>query len=99
MGERRARAPAGLRASTFVVDRRPVLVLSYPAECAAPIAALTAAEAAVLRAAVFGSTNVEIAKLRKRSVFTIQNQLACAFRKLGVTTRAEAAMLLADVLG
>jgi DNA-binding NarL/FixJ family response regulator len=76
-----------------------MLVLSYPADRATTIRTLSASETEVLRAALGGLSNAEIAALRGRSLSTIENQLASAFRKLGVTTRAEAAMLLGEGLG
>jgi DNA-binding CsgD family transcriptional regulator len=87
-------APAGLRASPFSLGSSRFLVLSFPAERASPIAGLSPTEVEVLHAALGGLSNAEIAAVRNRSVFTIQNQLASAFRKLGVTTRAEAAARL-----
>jgi DNA-binding NarL/FixJ family response regulator len=85
--------PAGLEAARFSIDDEELLVLSWPAD-ATPIPGLSEAESAVLRAAVGGLTNAEIAQQRRRSVFTVNNQLAAALRKLGVVTRAEAAVLL-----
>ena len=86
--------PSRLAAARFNVNGEEVLVLSWPAD-AATIEGLSAAESDVLRAALGGLTSAEIARERGRSVFTIQNQIASALRKLGVTTRAEAAALLA----
>lgn len=86
--------PAGLEAARFSIDDEELLVLSWPAE-SAPIAGLSAAESAVLRGALGGLTNLEIAQQRRRSIFTVNNQLASALRKLGVMTRGEAAALLA----
>jgi DNA-binding NarL/FixJ family response regulator len=98
MGDREKPAPEGLRVSTFAIAGEKILVLSYPTEAPTPIGALSASESEVLRAALGGLSNGEIAALRGRSVSTIENQLASAFRKLGVTTRAEAAMLLGEGL-
>lgn len=85
--------PAGLSAARFAIDGEELLVISWPADTT-PIAGLSEAESAVLRAALGGLTNLEIARQRRRSIFTIHNQLRSAFRKLGVMTRAEAAALL-----
>ncbi len=90
-----AEAPAGLRAVTLELSGSEYVVLSYPASAPPPIPGLSAAESEVLRAAVSGLTNAEIAAGRDRSVFTIQNQLAAACRKLGVSSRAEATAKLA----
>src|SRR5262245_50259691 len=57
---------------------------------------LPAAEADVVRAAVAGSTNADIARRRGTSVRTVANQLASAFRRLGVSGRAELASLAAQ---
>ena len=54
-------------------------------------------KAEVVRAALAGLTNEEIAVTRGRSIFTVQNQLAAAWRKLGVSSRHEAAALLAGL--
>lgn len=87
-------SPAGLRAASLDLDGDRLVVLSYPI-AAPPIPGLSRAESDVLRAAVSGLSNAEIAALRKRSVFTIQNQLSSACRKLGVASRCEAAVRLA----
>lgn len=50
---------------------------------------LTASELAVVDAVARGLTYREIAFLRQRSVHTIANQLASAYRKLGVSSRRE----------
>ena len=57
---------------------------------------LTRAEEEVARAAIGGLSNAEIATMRGRSERTIANQLASIFRKLGVTSRAELAAVLAS---
>lgn len=56
---------------------------------------LSKAESDILSLIVSGRSTNEIATLRKRSTRTIANQLASAYRKLGVRSRAEAARLLA----
>ena len=55
---------------------------------------LSPAEREVARDAAAGLTNAEIAKRRGRKVRTIANQLASIYRKLGVGSRAELAVLL-----
>ncbi len=96
-----ASPPPGLKRTDAVVGGQAVVVLSFPvAECAARLPGLTVAESAVVRLAASGLENNEIASARGVSVPTIQNQLARAFRKLGVGSRAEAlAWLLARGLG
>ncbi len=86
--------PDDLCAVRFTVDGEELMVLSWPAT-ATTIEGLSAAESDVLKAALGGLTAAEIARERGRSVFTIQNQIVSALRRLGVTTRAEAAALLA----
>jgi DNA-binding CsgD family transcriptional regulator len=93
-----AEPPLGLRAEAFELDRAQYLVASYPAPTARAIAGLSKAEAEVLGAALQGLTNTEIALARGRSVFTIGNQLSSAMRKLGVSSRSEAAALIASGL-
>jgi DNA-binding NarL/FixJ family response regulator len=54
-------------------------------------APLTTAEWEVARLAARGMSNLEIARDRATSPRTIANQLASAFRKLGVQSRSELA--------
>jgi DNA-binding NarL/FixJ family response regulator len=55
---------------------------------------LSPAEREVARDAVDGRSNAEIAQRRGRTVRTIANQLASIYRKLGVGSRAELAVLV-----
>ena len=89
--------PSELRASKLVIGNGEYVVLSFPACEQAHIPGLSSAESEVLRAALGGLSNSEIAAIRRRSVFTIQNQLATAYRKLGVSSRSEAALKLAEL--
>lgn len=57
---------------------------------------LTAAEFAVTRLLVEGKSYAEMARLRQTSARTVANQLASAFRRLGVSGRAELLCLLAS---
>jgi DNA-binding NarL/FixJ family response regulator len=50
---------------------------------------LSPAEADVVRAIIRGATNEQIAVERSRSIRTVANQVASAFRKLGVGSRGE----------
>jgi DNA-binding CsgD family transcriptional regulator len=72
-----------------------LVVLSYAQS--APVAAesLTEAEREVVQGVLEGKTNREIAADRGRSPRTVTNQLASAFRKLAVGSRAELAHRLA----
>jgi DNA-binding CsgD family transcriptional regulator len=63
----------------LVSVRRPDL--EFPVE-------LSQAEAAVVRQLVAGRTHAEISQQRTTSTRTVANQLAAAFRKLGVSGRA-----------
>lgn len=62
-------------------------VSGAPAECHE---ALSERELAVLTALVSGATNRQIAEAGHVSINTVKTQLRSAFRKLGVTSRAEA---------
>ena len=65
-----------------------LLVVSLPSE-QLEVGALSAAERAVAHDAALGLSNLAIARRRRRSQRTVANQLASAFRKLGVSSRAE----------
>ncbi|CAN5635655.1 hypothetical protein BH09MYX1_BH09MYX1_30760 [soil metagenome] len=60
------------------------------------LAVLSESERAVVTLAVVGLSNGEIAARRSGSARTVANQLASAYRKLGVGSRAE---LLAHLQG
>jgi DNA-binding NarL/FixJ family response regulator len=76
------------------------VLLSWPLRQAAVGASeLTPAETAVAELAFAGLANEEIARARGRSARTVANQLASAYRKLGVGSRAELAARLASVAG
>jgi DNA-binding CsgD family transcriptional regulator len=64
-----------------------LLVVSLPST-RLDVSGLTAAERAVASDAALGLSNLEIARRRRRSQRTIANQLASAFRKLGVSSRS-----------
>jgi DNA-binding NarL/FixJ family response regulator len=61
------------------------------------LARLTEAERTVALFALDGCTNAQIADLRRCSPRTVANQVASAFRKLGVRCRLELIRLLASV--
>jgi DNA-binding CsgD family transcriptional regulator len=52
-------------------------------------ARLSPAEEDVLRRMLGGQSNAEIAKQRRTSVRTVENQIAGLYRKLGVSSRRE----------
>jgi DNA-binding NarL/FixJ family response regulator len=93
----REEVPRDLRSHVFELDGRQYAVVSFESAQAPRLAGLSKAETEVVRAALAGLTNEEIAVTRGRSIFTIQNQLAAAWRKLGVSSRHEAAALLATL--
>lgn len=72
-------------------------VLSFPLDDGQG-AELTPAESEVAALVLGGRTNGEIAALRRTSVRTVANQVASAFRKLGVRSRLEM-VALAPLLG
>jgi DNA-binding CsgD family transcriptional regulator len=71
-----------------------VAVFSYPIETV-DLAVLTDAERDVVRRALAGISNAEIARARKTSARTVANLLARSYRKLGVSSRRELAAKLA----
>ena len=93
----REEVPRDLRSHVFELDGQRYVVLSFEGRQAPQLAGLSKTETEVVRAALAGLTNEEIAVTRGRSIFTIQNQLAAAWRKLGVSSRHEAAALLAGL--
>jgi DNA-binding CsgD family transcriptional regulator len=91
-GERPPRidAPSALAALELDVDGERFAVLEWPTASSPPApAALTPAEAEVAALAAAGLSNAEIGASRGAAARTVANQLARAFRKLGVRSRAE----------
>jgi DNA-binding CsgD family transcriptional regulator len=86
--------PRDLRRSDLRLGEEDFVVLSYVSESEPVLLDLSPSESAVVRAAAAGLTNAEIAVNRGCSPFTIQNQLSSAYRKLGVSSRAELTALL-----
>ena len=85
------RAPVGL-----VVERgaRGELLLSFPLSTRKPPqATLTPVEWDTLRDLALGLSNAAIASRRGVSIRTVANQIAQLFRKLGVHSRLEAALV------
>jgi DNA-binding CsgD family transcriptional regulator len=72
------------------------VVFSFPVCLPGPPLELSAAERAVVTAALAGKTNGEIGRERRTSARTIANQLASAYRKIGVQSRGELAARLLD---
>jgi two-component system, NarL family, response regulator DesR len=73
-------------------------LVSVPAELSQNVerGALTRRQREVLRLAVRGSANAEIAERLYLSESTVKAHLSAAFRKIGVKSRCEAAALLLD---
>ncbi len=92
-------APEKLTAWRFDVEGDAFALLEWPSVqrgFPARFRALTDAEAAVARLAAAGRSNAEIARERRCSTRTVANQMARAFRKLLVHSRAELAAALAS---
>jgi DNA-binding CsgD family transcriptional regulator len=80
-----------IRSAKFAVDSEQYVVISYPS---VPLSAeLSPAERAVVELLLSGASYQRIADVRRRSVRTVAKQIASAFKKLGVSSRAELAAL------
>ncbi|MFO0548817.1 MAG: LuxR C-terminal-related transcriptional regulator [Polyangiaceae bacterium] len=77
----------GVRATRFTVGGEDIALFEVP-----PERRLTEAEVVVVRAAVRGQRNKQIAEARGTSERTVAHQLASAYQKLGVQSRAELAV-------
>lgn len=84
-----------IRTAEFVVGDESFVLLSVPLRTERGAEPLTAAEREVAAMIVDGMSNAEIARARGKSVRTIANQVASAFRKLGVGSRVELSSVLA----
>lgn len=84
-------APTGLEAATFFIDDDEYAILSFPLPEVRIPAELTAAEAEVVRQALDGRSNAEIARERKTSSNTVANQLRSVYAKLQLSGRNELA--------
>ncbi len=78
---------------TIDVGGAEVYVLSIPLEPDFPHD-LSASEREVVKLALRGASNAEIAEERGSAVQTVANQLRSAFKKIGVNSRAELAAAL-----
>jgi DNA-binding NarL/FixJ family response regulator len=86
--------PAGLTASSFHVGKLELAILSFPVEREFVAPELSRAELDVVLGAIEGLSNSRIARQRRTSVRTVVNQLASAYRKLGISSRIELARRL-----
>jgi DNA-binding CsgD family transcriptional regulator len=85
-------APGGLVAHRFDVGGDAFAILEFPlADLVSPqlLASLSASEQSVMRLVLEGKSNLEIARVRRRAVRTVANQVASIFRKLGIGSRCE----------
>jgi DNA-binding NarL/FixJ family response regulator len=88
--------PRSLRAEHLELAGEDLVVFSFRLPTSSKMGAhgaLTATELDVLRLLLAGRSNREIAKVRKRSVGTIAKQVDAIYRRLGVHSRRELAVL------
>src|SRR5262245_42254109 len=85
--------PRKLAARRLDVGDSSVAIFSFPIETV-DLDLLTDAERDVVRRALAGNSNIEIARARGTAVRTVANLLARSFRKLGVASRRELAAKL-----
>lgn len=78
------------RVRHFELHGVPHVVVSFPI-ASGGAAGLTPAEQRVVAAALAGASNDDIARDLARSVRTVENLLARAYKKLGVRSRTELA--------
>jgi DNA-binding CsgD family transcriptional regulator len=96
-GEAQGAPPHGLRSGWLALDGQRVLVLSFPVvaevteACAPPLPQLSAAERAVALMLLAGHRRAAIAQLRGAAIGTVNKQVECVYRKLGVGSRRELA--------
>ena len=85
--------PEGPIVEKIDMDGSELYVLSVPLEPDFP-PSLSPSERDVVKLALTGASNAEIAETRESAVQTVANQLRSAFQKLGVNSRAELAAVL-----
>ena len=89
--------PVGLGAYRFEIDDSEYAILEWPLPKATEAPGLlTSAERTVVELVLAGCSNLEVATRRGRSIHTIANELASAYKKLGITSRAELAARVAS---
>lgn len=91
---RACEAPAELSFFEVHTDDGDLLVLGFRHAPVSRPSALSSSERVVVALALEGKSNVEIGRARDTSARTVANQLASAFRKLGVSSRRELATVL-----
>lgn len=83
------RAPDGLQVRLPAAAVEDLAVLEWPPPAPVLPPHVAPAEGEVLRLALDGLSNAEIARARRRATRTIANQVARLYRKLGVRSRLE----------
>ena len=86
-------APAGLSATIIELAGEEYLIISFPQTDWVLPKTLTNAERDVVSAILRGLSTEVIAQQRGTSVYTVANQIALIFDKLGVVSRIELAAL------
>jgi DNA-binding CsgD family transcriptional regulator len=81
--------PEGLRVATLCLDDGEAWALFDWPVVPPSLPGLSAAEASVAALALEGRSNAEIARARGSAERTVANQLAAAYRKLGIGSRLE----------
>ena len=92
----RRRARKDLVAAEFKLGDNEYAFVSFDLIPSALLSSLSAAEREVVVAALAGRSYAQIARERGCSRNTVANQLSAAYRKLGVSSRAELAARLGD---
>ena len=88
---RRDLVPADPPAGLVVTKSADLAVFAFPVPTPTLPSDLSQAEREVVELALSGMSNGQIARTRGCSARTVANQLASAFRKVGVRSRAELA--------
>lgn len=86
-------SPGGLEVSAFSAGPDEYVIFSYPLPTFRLPGGLTPAERAVIESLLRGEHPEHIAVSRKRSLSTVRNQIRAVYKKLGVSSRAELAVL------
>jgi len=90
-------APIALSSAWLPAGAELYAVLSHPLPTWTVPDTLTQSEREVVRAVLSGRNQRDVAAERGTSQSTVANQLASAFRKLGVRSRAELAAVLTNL--
>lgn len=88
--------PEGLRVTQCTIDGVAYVLMSHPIPLALPRSfdALSSAERDVVAHVLEGWTQAQIADYRKTSPRTVAKQLESAYRRLGVSSRAQLVALV-----